>query len=167
MNVIIIHKLRCMTNKRSLNVSIDSESDLKPYNKDSKEMPSISIVMSQEEISIKKRKRIILKRIANKLKEERIIRVLIAILTSYTVFTLPHTVILSFWLFGAGDNLWEEDGVTFRLLTGTSSLLITFKYSLNFFLYCIASSDVFTFKPSKAQQKVVVIKIKDNTIADD
>ena len=93
------------------------------------------------------------------MKEARRLRVLISILTSYAIFTLPNTITMSCWLFGAILDLWQQDGITFRILTGTSTLLLSFKYSLNFYLYSIANSYIFEQSVKGRLQK---IKIKSN-----
>ena len=144
MNLIIIYKLRQLTNTSSLKVSEESASVSKPSDQEarlqSQELKTISSEIEQLKQNQQKTKFMI--RLSKILKEARRTRMLITILTSYIILTVPHTVILSFWLFGADLSLWQEDGLTFRLLTGTSSLLLTCNYSLNFYLYCIANSDI-------------------------
>ena len=99
---------------------------------------SISLKINQEERKKKQLENKVKLKIGQMLKEVRRLRVLILILTSYILFTVPNTVTMSCWMYGASLKLWEQDGITFRVLTGSSSLLLTFKYSSNFYLYCIA-----------------------------
>ena len=144
MNLIIIYKLKQLARSSSLKVPPESGSSSNQTENEaampSEELKTIS--SDVEDASQKEKRTRILLKLSNILKEARRTRMLITILSSYIILTVPHTVILSFWLFGADLSLWEDNGLTFRLLTGSSSLLLTCNYSLNFYLYCIANSDV-------------------------
>ena len=99
---------------------------------------TISFKIKKEEMKRKQLENKLKIKISKMLKEVRRLRVLILILTSYILFTVPNTVTMSCWMYGASLDLWQQDGITFRVLTGSSSLLLTLKYSSNFYLYCIA-----------------------------
>ena len=145
MNVFLISKLQKLNRKSrgrisesSLSISEASKIEENPI-----KMNTLSFNIYKREETEKQIRAKIKMKLKQMMKEARRLRVLISILTSYAIFTLPNTITMSCWLFGAILDLWQQDGITFRILTGTSSLLLSFKYSLNFYLYCIANSYIF------------------------
>jgi hypothetical protein len=78
---------------------------------------------------------------ARRVEEHRMTYLLITILTSFIFLTTPNTMvkIWALWLKDREDFYSGSGGFNPRAITAPANLLLTCNYSLNFYLYCLAS----------------------------
>ena len=79
---------------------------------------------------------------AKKDQENRMTMLLVAILITYVICTIPNTAV-NIWYYAGNVEVnyakMAANGFNIRLITAPCNLLLTCNYSLNFYLYCFAN----------------------------